>query len=97
MHMFRRRSSFPLDRVLAESLEPRVLYSASPIADFDPVELVSDWTAESVHVAQVWTETGSSSADRAAESEHHMSHLLDQTASKDGWELLTEWIAAKSS
>jgi len=64
------------------------------MAEFTPVELVSDWTAESVHVAQVWTETGSNSTDRASESEHHLSHLLDQTSSQEGWELLVEWIAA---
>lgn len=95
--MFRRRSSFPLDRVLAESLEPRVLYSASPLAEWSDPSLEFDWSAEAAHVAQPWPEAATSSQDREAESEHHLSHLLDQTASQEEWELLSAWIARRLS
>jgi hypothetical protein len=87
--MFRRRSFFPFDRVLAESLEPRVLYSASPVGmEFAPPADSSDGRAETLHIAYAWTSFESSGIDPAAQSEHHLSHMLDQAgAGGDEWSL----------
>ncbi|RFC45261.1 MAG: hypothetical protein DVB23_002021 [Verrucomicrobia bacterium] len=90
-NMFWRRPSFPLDRVLAESLEPRILYSATPLAAFPIPESVPTWTDVPAHVSQPWTEIATSGIDQALESEHHLSHLLDQTASQEEWALLGDW------
>jgi hypothetical protein len=96
--MSRRRSSFPLDQVLAESLEPRILYSASPMPHFSGWEnLDADCSGEAVHVGHAWPEPGAPGIEGAAESEHHLSHLLDQTASEDDRTLLGDWIAARLS
>lgn len=88
--MFRRRSPYPLDRVLAESLEPRVLYSASPAVDLAlPAE---PWLDEAVHVARTWSETEAETAELEAIREHSVSHGFEAGPAGAEWDLIQDWI-----
>jgi len=88
--MFRRRPPYPLDRILAESLEPRVLYSASPAVDLAlPEEL---WMDESVHVARARNQTEDEAAEQDAVQEHSVAHGFEVGPAGPEWELIQDWI-----
>ncbi len=89
--MHRRRND-SLDGLLAESLEPRVLYSAAPLADeANLLEVDPSATADglAIHVSHSWVGSGDRELEFTAAREHELSHLLEQASSGEEWELLS--------
>jgi hypothetical protein len=79
-----------LDRVLAESLEPRVLYSAAPAVEL--ALSAEDWMEETVHVARAWNETEAEAAEGDAIREHVGSHGFETGPVGPEWDLVRDWI-----